>query len=90
MKTDKPSARSDTTQLRTQYLTIYNVIFAALWAAIGIKALILVSSGSPKLQTFREVEPLARWTQTLTLIEIVHAAAGTYSLTLCDHHIRSC
>ena len=74
---EKTSPRSDAGQLRIQYLTFYNVVFAALWAAVGITALIFVGLGSSKLEIFREVEPLARWTQTLTLIEIVHAAVGT-------------
>ncbi|OAG00762.1 tyrosine phosphatase-like protein [Paraphaeosphaeria sporulosa] len=76
MADDKASVRSDAGQLRIQYLTFYNIVFAALWAAVGITALIFVCLGSSKAEIFREVEPLARWTQTLTLIEIMHAAVG--------------
>ncbi|KAF2450452.1 tyrosine phosphatase-like protein [Karstenula rhodostoma CBS 690.94] len=76
MASNKPSARSDASQLRIQYLTFYNAVFAALWSAIGITAFIFVFLGSSKAEIFREVEPLARWTQTLTLIEIVHAGVG--------------
>ncbi|KAL5380238.1 hypothetical protein PMIN02_010697 [Paraphaeosphaeria minitans] len=75
MANDRPSVRSNAGQLRIQYLTFYNAVFASLWAATGITALIFVCLGSSKAEIF-QVEPLARWTQTLTLVEIVHAAVG--------------
>ncbi|KAF1354324.1 PTPLA-domain-containing protein [Lizonia empirigonia] len=71
------SARSSTppwSQLRTSYLTVYNLLFAALWASVGIRAASFAPRG--KFVLFEALEPQARWVQTLTLIEVVHAAVG--------------
>lgn len=56
------------------YLTVYNLLFAALWISVGINALSYAPNGKSVL--FEAVEPRARWIQTLTLIEVVHAAVG--------------
>ncbi|KAF3037473.1 hypothetical protein E8E12_003391 [Didymella heteroderae] len=61
-------------QPRILYLTAYNLLFAALWVSVGISALTHVSKG--RFVLFENVEPRARWVQTLTLIEVVHAAIG--------------
>ena len=61
-------------QPRILYLTLYNLLFAALWAWAGISAISHASRG--KFVLFEAVEPRARWIQTLTLIEVVHAAIG--------------
>lgn len=45
-----------------------------LWASVGITAINHTSKG--KFALFEVVEPRARWVQTLTLIEVVHAAVG--------------
>ena len=62
---------------RILYLTFYNLLFAVLWATIGITAARNASIGRYKL--FEVVEPLARWVQTLTLIEVLHAGIGTFA-----------
>jgi very-long-chain (3R)-3-hydroxyacyl-CoA dehydratase len=69
-----------TSSLRTLYLTVFNISFAALWLWIGVSALLSTSSG--RFVLFEVVEPQARWVQTLTLIEVVHAAIGTSSSSL--------
>lgn len=61
-------------QPRILYLTVYNLLFAALWASVGIVAINHISKG--KFVLFEVVEPRARWVQTLTLIEVIHAAVG--------------
>lgn len=63
------------TQLRTLYLTLFNLLFASLWLSIGVTALKHLPSG--RLAVFNAVEPFARWVQTATVIEILHAALGT-------------
>ncbi|KAL0931465.1 protein tyrosine phosphatase [Colletotrichum truncatum] len=60
--------------LRVIYLTLYNTLFAGLWASIFITAVTNASKG--KFEVFQATEPRARWVQTLTLIEVVHAAVG--------------
>ena len=69
-----------TSSLRTLYLTLFNTLFATLWLWIGVSALLNTSRG--RLVLFEVVEPRARWVQTLTLIEVMHAAIGTPSPVL--------
>ena len=64
-----------TSSLRTLYLTLFNTLFAGLWLWIGASTLLNTSRG--RFELFEVVEPRARWVQTLTLIEVVHAAIGT-------------
>ncbi|KAH6625890.1 tyrosine phosphatase-like protein [Boeremia exigua] len=61
-------------QPRILYLTLYNFIFAGLWASVGISAVSYASKG--RFVAFEAVEPRARWVQTFTLIEVLHAATG--------------
>lgn len=63
-------------RLRTLYLTLYNTLFAFLWAWIGLQTLTQYFQGSTKQELFIMVQPLVRWVQTLTLIEVAHAAIG--------------
>jgi very-long-chain (3R)-3-hydroxyacyl-CoA dehydratase len=63
-----------TASARKVYLTTYNLIFAALWASIFLKA--ISNAGSSKSQLFSATESPARWIQTASLIEVVHSATG--------------
>ena len=69
-----------TSSVRALYLTLFNISFAALWLWIGASALLNTSRG--RFVLFDVVEPRARWVQTFTLIEVVHAAIGTFSPVL--------
>lgn len=71
---DAGSAISSALQPRVLYLTAYNLLFTALWLSVGVSALKHISKG--RFVLFENVEPLARWVQTLTLIEVAHAAIG--------------
>lgn len=55
------------------YLLVYNTVNALLWSSLFL--CILTSPSLPAL--YPNVEPLARWTQTLSIAEILHAALGT-------------
>ena len=61
--------------LRTIYLIFYNYVSALLWFATLVGVTILVPYGG-----FRSVYPgvgqFTKWTQTLALLEVVHAAIG--------------
>ncbi|KAJ4343712.1 hypothetical protein N0V95_006542 [Ascochyta clinopodiicola] len=70
------TAPASWSQPRTLYLTAYNLLFATLWVSVGITATNHAASG--KFVLFEAVEPRARWIQTLTLIEVVHAAVGRH------------
>ncbi|UPX21352.1 Very-long-chain (3R)-3-hydroxyacyl-CoA dehydratase [Ascochyta rabiei] len=71
---DTRGSTASWSQPRTLYLTAYNLLFAALWVSVGISAANHAPRG--KFILFEAVEPRARWIQTLTLIEVVHAAVG--------------
>ena len=57
------------------YLTAYNTLFATLWASIFVRAVYHAPDG--KITLFNATEPQARWIQTASLIEVLHAAFGT-------------
>ncbi|KAF6780806.1 protein tyrosine phosphatase, partial [Colletotrichum musicola] len=59
---------------RVAYLTLYNAVFAGLWASVFISAAANLAGG--RLEVFRATEERARWVQTLTLVEVLHAAVG--------------
>ncbi|KAF1927307.1 PTPLA-domain-containing protein [Didymella exigua CBS 183.55] len=74
LRVDAKGATSPSLQPRILYLTVYNLLFAALWISIGVSA--LTHASDSKFVLFEAVEPRARWVQTLTLIEVIHAAIG--------------
>ena len=53
-----------------RYLLLYNAVSCLLWLYILIS---LVTATTP----YPTVEPYTRWTQTLSIAEIVHAATGS-------------
>jgi len=60
---------------KTQYLILYNFVSAILWAAVLGRVLLLV----PLVgfgNVYAGVGNFAKWTQTLALLEIFHAASG--------------
>ncbi|KAK1676114.1 tyrosine phosphatase-like protein [Colletotrichum godetiae] len=60
---------------RVAYLTLYNTLFAALWASIFLTVASTALS-QDRLAVYQAAEPRSRWVQTLTLIEVVHSAVG--------------
>ncbi|OOF96629.1 hypothetical protein ASPCADRAFT_396178 [Aspergillus carbonarius ITEM 5010] len=60
--------------LKTTYLLTYNTINTLLWFRILVPIL-LTPLQSPQT-TYTTLEPWARWTQTLAILEILHAATG--------------
>ncbi|KAH8600470.1 tyrosine phosphatase-like protein, partial [Bisporella sp. PMI_857] len=60
---------------KTQYLILYNFVSAVLWATVLGRVLMLV----PLVgfgRTYAGVGNFAKWTQTIAVLEIVHAAIG--------------
>ncbi|SMR58782.1 unnamed protein product [Zymoseptoria tritici ST99CH_1E4] len=70
VKTSPSPARS----FRTAYLTFYNISFALLWSFVFVKTVRNIPHG--RHAVFASTEPLARWVQTLTLVEVVHSVVG--------------
>ena len=62
--------------LKTHYLLAYNLISAILWFAILGRVLLLISLVGVT-HVSGGVGDLARWTQTLAVLEIVHSALGS-------------
>ena len=62
---------------KTQYLILYNFVSAVLWLSVLGRVVLLVP-----LVGFSKVYPgvgnFAKWTQTLALLEVLHAAAGEF------------
>lgn len=57
--------------MKTQYLILYNALGAALWARV-----LYATLTTEVLDLYSSIEPWARWTQTLAVAEILHAALG--------------
>jgi hypothetical protein len=71
----KTSSPSKPSPLKTQYLILYNSINALLWLVILGRVLLLVQlTGFDS--TYPGVGQFAKWTQTVAVLEILHAAAG--------------
>lgn len=73
MATQRPPAPPPS-RTRLVYLTTYNLLFASLWASVFANALSHATLDPVSL--FRATEPQARWIQTASLIEVLHAAFG--------------
>ncbi|KAI9929189.1 hypothetical protein ASPWEDRAFT_168973 [Aspergillus wentii DTO 134E9] len=58
--------------LKSKYLILYNSLSALLWLRILVTVL---STPSPP-SLYSTLEPWTRWTQTLAVLEILHAATG--------------
>jgi very-long-chain (3R)-3-hydroxyacyl-CoA dehydratase len=70
------SAPAISSQPRTIYLTAYNILFASLWASVFVRAISSAQNG--KFELFNATEPYARWIQTASLVEVLHAAFGSF------------
>lgn len=60
---------------RTQYLILYNFVSAILWLVVLGRVVLLVPLVGFE-RTYAGVGIFAKWTQTLALLEVVHAATG--------------
>ena len=61
-------------QSRILYLTVYNTLFASLWAIVLVKVIHHAPKG--KTELFIATESFTRWIQTASFIEVMHAATG--------------
>jgi very-long-chain (3R)-3-hydroxyacyl-CoA dehydratase len=72
---DAPPKPLQASSPKTRYLILYNLVCALLWAVVlgrVVLAVLLSGFGS----TYAGVGQFAKWTQTIAVLEIVHAAAG--------------
>ncbi|KZL75552.1 protein tyrosine phosphatase-like protein [Colletotrichum tofieldiae] len=61
---------------RVAYLTLYNALFASLWASVFYTVATAAASSGGKLAVYEAAEARSRWVQTLTLVEVAHSAVG--------------
>lgn len=62
---------------KREYLLFYNTVCAALWLHILVTVIFTLASSPEVSAVYTSVEPWTRWTQTLAIAEIIHAACGT-------------
>jgi very-long-chain (3R)-3-hydroxyacyl-CoA dehydratase len=70
-----PSKPAQFSSFKNLYLVLYNLVCALLWLVVLSRVVLLVSQGGFE-STYAGVGEFAKWTQTIALLEIVHAAAG--------------
>lgn len=67
--------------LRTQYLTLYNLVSAALWLRVFWRVVLILTVGGGWEKVFAGSDETVRLTQTAALLEVVHAALGERCLS---------
>lgn len=78
----RPKAKSKATpssSITQTYLLAYNAVCFLLWSIVTLRALILIPTlaSHGKLHGLLDaLFPLLKWTQTIALLEVVHAAIG--------------
>ncbi|KZF26593.1 PTPLA-domain-containing protein [Xylona heveae TC161] len=78
MDTSKPAASSSAAPRRSfkaQYLILYNFVSAVLWTTVFGRVVLLVPLVG-FTHVYGGVGNFAKWTQTLALLEVVHALFG--------------
>lgn len=72
--------------LKNGYLALYNGVSTILWGTI-LGRVLLISLVHGTRYVFPGVGEFAKWTQTLALLEVLHAAVGELiCLTTQDEH----
>lgn len=82
-RSPRPSSSSNkqASVAKTGYLVLYNFISAILWATVLGRVLVIAGFASfPKV--YLGVGAFAKWTQTLAVLEVVHALLGQFSCFL--------
>ncbi|KAI9744789.1 MAG: hypothetical protein M1818_001714 [Claussenomyces sp. TS43310] len=71
----RPAKPLQSSSAKTQYLILYNFVSAVLWLVVlGRVVLLIPLVGFGRV--YGGVGQFTKWTQTLALMEVVHAAAG--------------
>ena len=70
------SRSKEASAAKTNYLILYNFVSAVLWSSV-LGRVLLVSGLHGYPYTYLAVGQFAKWTQTLAVLEVLHAALGT-------------
>jgi hypothetical protein len=65
--------------LRTQYLTLYNLVSAVFWLRVFWSVVLILAVGGGWEKVFAGADTNVRYVQTAALLEVVHAALGKWS-----------
>jgi very-long-chain (3R)-3-hydroxyacyl-CoA dehydratase len=76
-KTRSSSKQSSNT--KTGYLVLYNFISAILWATV-LGRVLAIAGFANYAKVYLGVGEFAKWTQTLAILEVVHAALGASTI----------
>jgi hypothetical protein len=68
--------------LRTYYLTLYNLVSAALWLRVFWSVVLILTVGGGWKKVFAGADENVRYVQTAAVLEIAHAALGKWQDTL--------
>ncbi|KAI5209697.1 hypothetical protein AUEXF2481DRAFT_30461 [Aureobasidium subglaciale EXF-2481] len=71
----RPARARKGSPIKTGYLVLYNAVSTILWGTILGRVLLIASVHGTKY-VYPGVGEFAKWTQTLALLEVVHAAVG--------------
>lgn len=63
--------------LKTTYLVLYNFVSSILWSTI-LGRVLLIAAVHGTADVYTGVGQFAKWTQTLALAEVLHAAFGRF------------
>lgn len=83
--TAKPKSKPSV--LKTAYLVLYNFVSAILWSTVLGRTL-LVATLHGYGRVFLGVGEFAKWTQTLALLEVAHAALGEWGVLFLSCFMR--
>lgn len=79
--TKTPSRSREASAVKTGYLILYNFVSAIFWTTVlGRTLLITYVHGYHRV--YMGVGEFAKWTQTMALLEVVHAALGMFFFSL--------
>jgi len=70
---------------KTGYLILYNFISAILWATVLGRVLAIATLHS-YVKVYLGVGEFAKWTQTMALLEVVHAGVGEFGICFPSPH----
>jgi len=71
-----PAPAPQTKTLRTQYLTLYNLVSAALWLRVFWRVVLILAVDGGWEKVFAGADENVRYVQTAAVLEIAHAALG--------------
>lgn len=81
MASRPPQQQRQELKLKANYLVAYNTLSSALWAVVLVRTAVTVARGGFE-NVYDNVGEYTKWTQTLAVMEIIHALAGRCQFTI--------